>query len=144
MTSHTEDSRSEPMSPSMPDVFASEPVAIWKADPYLLLLMQDLQPLSARVAGADATGLHYHATLTVIDRRSNLPRMFITLERSVAGFFFCGFTEAGDHENYGVLPDANLETFATKALDLFRRRFDFSGEIEKAVLAPRAETAAGH
>ena len=58
-----------PTFPSMPDVAESHPVAVWKADDYLLVLVTDLKPLSARIIGeAAASGLHYDAALAVVDR----------------------------------------------------------------------------
>lgn len=87
MTVETDDApRRMPMFPSMPDVAESHPVAVWKAGDYLLVLVTDLKPLSARIIGeAAASGLHYDAALAVVDRRINYPRMYITLERSMAG-----------------------------------------------------------
>jgi hypothetical protein len=57
--------------------------------------------------------------------------MYITLETSIAGTFLCRFTEAGMHENLGPVQDMDLEAFADAALDMFRKKFDFSGPIEK-------------
>jgi hypothetical protein len=145
MTSHADESqRGMPITPSMPDVMESAPIPIWKADDYLLVLMEDLNPISAHIIGdASLTGLSYPATLVVIDRRSNFPRMYITLERSVAGLFFCCFTEAGIHENHGLVDDASLEAFTSKAFDLFRKRFGFSGELAKAIVPPPAAETSG-
>jgi hypothetical protein len=126
----------------MPDVVGSEPVAIWKAGDYLLVLLANLNPISARIIGdASLTGLIYPATLVVIDRRSNLPRMYITLERSAAGTFFCCFTQAGIHENLGLVDDMSLEAFTSKAFALFRKRLGFSGEFSKAVLTTPTGTS---
>ena len=80
MTVETEDApRRMPMAPSMPDVVGSHPVAVWKAGDYLLVLVTDVKPLSARVVGDAATGLHYDAAIAVVDRRINDPRTYITL-----------------------------------------------------------------
>ena len=110
MTVETDDApRRMPTFPSMPDVAESHPVAVWKADDYLLVLVTDLKPLSARIIGeAVASGLHYDAALAVVDRRINYPRMYITLERSIGGRFLCRFTEAGVHENRGLVDDMSL------------------------------------
>jgi hypothetical protein len=134
-----------PMFPSMPDVVGSHPVAVWKAGDYLLVLATDLKPLSARVIGeAAASGLHYDAALAVIDRRINYPRMYITLERSIGGQFLCRFTEAGMHENCGLVHDMSLEAFAAKALEMFKTHFGYSGEIERAQMAPKPEAPETH
>jgi hypothetical protein len=55
----------------MPDVVGNDPVAVWKAGDYLLVLVTDGKPLSARVVGDAATGLHYDAAIAVVDRRIN-------------------------------------------------------------------------
>jgi hypothetical protein len=146
MTSHAdESSRTMPIAPSMPDVAAGEPVSIWKAGDYLLVLFADLEPLSARIIGdASLTGLHYLATLAVIDRRSGLPQMYVTLEESSAGAFFCCFTEEGIHENLGIVDDPSVAAFTSKALDLFKKRFSFNGELTKAMPAQPAETSGPH
>jgi hypothetical protein len=133
-----------PIMPSMPDVVASEPIAIWKAGDYLLVLMEHLNPISARFVDPSATGLDYPATIVVIDRRINLPRMYITLERSVAGSFFGCFTLAGVHENHGLVDDMSREAFTSKAFALFRKRFGFTGEFAKAVLKQPPETSGPH
>lgn len=87
MTVETDDApKKMPTSPSMPDVATHQPVAIWKAGDFILVLLTDVRPLSARIIGeAAASGLHYEAVLTVLDRRVNYPRLFVTLERSIAG-----------------------------------------------------------
>jgi hypothetical protein len=35
----------------------------------------------------------------------------------------------GDHENYGGATGMTVETFTERALEMFRKRFDFSGTI---------------
>src|SRR5688572_11937151 len=93
--------RRMPMAPSMPDVVGNAPVAVWQGGGYLFVLVTDVKPVSARVVGGAATGLHYDAALAVIDRRINYPRTYITLERSLGGQFFCRCTDTGLHENCG-------------------------------------------
>jgi hypothetical protein len=121
-----------PISPSMPDVVTADPAAIWKAGDFILVLLKDPKPISARIIGEEAAStLKYDATLAVEDCRINRPRMYITLETSIAGTFLCRFTEAGLHENLGPVQDMDLEAFVAAALDMFRKKFDFSGPIEK-------------
>ena len=118
--------------PSMPDLVTAEPSSLWKAGDFLLVLLEQPRPLSARVLGEAATEmLRYEATLVVIDRRIHQPRMYITLETSAGGTFLCRFTEQGMHENLGFATGMSLEAFVAKALDMFREKFDFSGKIEK-------------
>jgi hypothetical protein len=121
------------MSPSMPDVVRAKPSSIWKAGDYILILLENPKPISARFIGeAAASGLRYDATLAVIDRKIGAPCMYITLETSIAGTFLCRFAEADLHENLGPVEDMDLETFVTTtALDMFRKKFDFTGTIEK-------------
>ena len=129
------------MSPSMPDVVSAEPASIWKAGDYVLILLKEPKPISARFIGeAAASSLRYDATLAVIDRRIGAPRMYITLETSIAGTFLCRFAEAGVHENLGPVEDMDSESFVTTALDMFRKKFDFTGTIEKV---DSAQLAAG-
>jgi hypothetical protein len=144
MTVETDEApRRMPMAPSMPDVVGNHPVAVWKAGDYLLVLVTDVKPLSARVVG-DATGLHYDAALAVIDRRINYPRMYITLERSIGGQFLCRFTEAGLHENCGLVDNMSVEAFVAKAIEMFQMHFGYSGEIERAQIAPKSDTPAAN
>lgn len=141
MTVDTDDApRRMPMAPSMPDVATRQPTAVWKAGHFILVLVTEVSPLSARTIGeAAASGLHYEAVLVVLDRRINYPRLFITLERSIGGRFLCRFTEAGMHENLGLVDDMSLEAFAAKAIEMFKTRFGYSGEIEKAQFPPQPE-----
>jgi hypothetical protein len=126
-----------PIFPSMPDIAASEPAGVWKAGDFVLVLVTDVRPLSARVVGETAaSGLHYEAAFAVLDRRVGFPRLFVTLERSAAGRFLCRFTEAGLHENCGLADAMTLEEFAAKAIEMFTTAFAYSGEIEPAPLAP--------
>jgi len=137
MTLDDEAPKRVPIFPSMPDIAASQPAAVWTAGDFLLVLVGDVKPLSARVIGEAATnGLHYEAVLTVLDRKGGFPRLFVTLERSVGGRFLCRFTEAGLHENLGLVAGMTLEEFAAKAIEMFTKGFDYSGEVERASLAP--------
>ena len=138
MTEDTDDApKRMPIFPSMPDVAASEPAGVWKAGDFVLVLVSDVKPLSARVVGeAAASGLHYEAAFAVLDRRVGYPRLFVTLERSAVGRFLCRFTEAGLHENLGLVDDMTLEDFADRAIEMFATAFDYSGEIERASVAP--------
>jgi hypothetical protein len=131
------------MAASMPDVVGNDPVAVWKASDYLLVLVTDVKPLSARVVGDAASGLHYDAALMVYDSRIKYPRMYITLERSIGGQFFCRFTEAGLHENCGLV-DMSVEAFAAKALEMFKRDFGYSGQIEGPRIAVKPKTPAAN
>ncbi len=73
------------MFPSMPEVAESHPVAVWKAGDYLLVLVTDLKPQSARIIGeAVASGLYYDA-LASRRPQDQLPEDVITLERSIGG-----------------------------------------------------------
>lgn len=127
-----EEPKGLPLFPSMPDVVMTEPSSIWKAGDFVLVLLERPKPISARLLGETATRmLQYEATLAVVDRRIHKPRMYITLETSAGGTFFCRFTERGLHENLGLVPLMGLEDFAAKALDMFREKFNFSGTIEK-------------
>lgn len=146
MTVETDDApKKMPMSFSMPDVATHQPVAVWKAGDFILVLLTDVRPLSARIIGeAAASGLHYEAVLTVLDRRVNYPRLFVTLERSIGGRFLCCFTEAGLRKNLGLVPDMSLEAFAAKGIEMFKTRFGYSGEIEKAQLPLQPENSVAH
>lgn len=139
MTAETEVPRRMPMAPSMPDVVGNQPVAVWKAGDYLLVLVTDVKPLSARVVGDAATGLHYDAAIAVFDCRINYPRMYITLERSIGGQFFCRFTEDGLHENCGLVHNMSVEAFAGKAIEMFKTHFGYTGEIEGPRIAASPE-----
>ena len=117
-------------------------VAVWKAGDYVLVLVTDVKPLSALVVGDAATGLHNDAAIAVIDRRINYPRIYITLERSIGGQFFCRFNEAGLHVNCGLVDDMSVEAFAARAIEMFRTHFGYSGEIEGPQIAANPETPA--
>jgi len=131
-----------PIVPSMPDMAACSPVAVWKAGDFLLVLAADVRPLSARLIGeAAASGLHYEAALAVLDRKQGHPRLFVTLERSAAGRFLCRFTEAGLHENCGLVDDMTLEEFAARAIEMFATAFTYSDAIERVPLAPQLDAS---
>lgn len=138
MTAETEEKRM-PMAPSMPDVVGNDPVAVWKAGDYLLVLVTDVKPLSARVVGDAASGLHYDAALMVYDSRIKYPRMYLTLERSIGGQFFCRFTEAGLHENCGLVHSMSVGAFAAKAIEMFKTHFGYTGQIEGPRIAANPE-----
>lgn len=107
----------------MPDVVMCEPSSIWKAGDFLLVLLERPKQISARMLGDAATqSLRYEATLAVVDRRIHAPRMYITLETSPGGTFFCRFTEKGDHENLGPVSELSLGEFVARALDMFRKK----------------------
>lgn len=146
MTFETDEApRRMPVFPSMPDMAACLPQAVWKAGDFLLVLATDVKPLSARVIGeAAASGLHYQAVLAVLDRKLGHTRLFITLERSAAGSFLCRFTEGGVHENCGLVDDMTLEEFAAEAIEMFTTAYAYSGVIEKAALTPEFDAPASN
>ena len=144
MTVENEEPKRMPMAPSMPDVVGNDPVAVWKAGDYLLVLVTDVKPLSARVVGDAASGLHYDAAIMVFDTRIHFPRMYITLERSIGRQFFCRFTEEGLHENCGPVDTMSLGAFAARAIEMFKRHFSYYGEIEGPHIAVRPETPAAN
>ncbi len=132
-----------PQYPSMPEIAGNDAVAVWRAGRFLLVLLLDLKPRSARVIGeAAASSLHYNATLAVLDQELNAPQMYITLETSAGGTFFCRFNERGVQENFGPVSKMSLGDFIARAIDMFRQHFNFSGEIANTILRPEPDVPA--
>jgi hypothetical protein len=57
--------------------------------------------------------------------------MLVNLESTDSTRCFYAFTMDGDHENYGGAAGMSVEAFTERALEMFRKRFDFSGTIVK-------------
>jgi hypothetical protein len=112
----------------MPDFTSKPPRRVWAAGEYALSLLES-PDLIAKSLGYDGPVLiHYDATLVVAHRRTG-PRMLINLERTDHTCCLCAFTAAGMHENYGSAHGMSVEAFTAWALEMFRKKFDFSGTI---------------
>lgn len=89
------------LSGSMPDVTQRPPLAMFQSESYRLLLVDNARAMAERVLGTRVP-IDYLYVLTVLDRDSMRPRMFVTLERGLSGsLFLCAFNPDGEHVNLG-------------------------------------------
>ena len=131
--SHTEDQGCIPFSPSIPDITKTTPIKGYSTGPYMLLLSSDVLPIGG------GNFFKYKFVMTVVDRQSNRPRCFATLENSpFTSNILCIFEPDGSRRNYGPLAGSDLmNEFIVKSMRLLDERFGF-GKIDE--LAPPAKS----
>jgi hypothetical protein len=99
---------------------------MWDAGDYILVLTEHPDMIAKSMGYEGPTLIDYEATLAVLHRETGI-KMLINLESTDSTRCFCAFTMDGDHENYG----GGVDAFTERALEMFRKRFDFSGTIVK-------------
>lgn len=104
--------------PAMPDFFDSEPLRSYLSDQYLLCLFGELRSIGHRATGSSVP-LRYLYTMLVIERATNAPRLFVTLETGFTdSVFLCVLDISGAHRNLGDGSRYNqVDAFEAAALD---------------------------
>jgi hypothetical protein len=97
---------------------------------YVLILVEHPDMIAKSMGYNGPILIDYEATLAVLHRETGI-KMLINLESTDSTRCFCAFTMDGEHENYGGATDMTTEAFTERALEMFRKRFDFSGMITK-------------
>src|SRR5262249_19030718 len=115
---------------SMPDVTSKPPRSMWDAGDYVLILVEHPDMIAKSMGYDGPILIDYEATLAVLHRETGI-KMLINLESTDSTRCFCAFTVEGAHENYGGATDMTVDAFSERALEMFRKRFDFSGTIVK-------------
>jgi len=110
-----------PFNPSLPDITKVQPSRAFQGPGYIIFLVKDA-PSIAVGAGLPAFA-SYPFTMAVIDRQTQKPVQFITLEAgSIGQRFLCVFDRRGHHHNLGSDPRFNDEAvFVEQALSLIQQ-----------------------
>jgi hypothetical protein len=134
-TTYRENQGRVPFSPSIPDITKTMPIKGYSSGPYMLLLCIDVPP----VGGGDF--IKYKYVLTVVDRRSNNPGCFATLENSpLASNILCIFEPDGSRTNHGALAGSDLmNEFIVKSIKLLDERFNF-GKLDEIAIRPKEKS----
>jgi hypothetical protein len=107
-----------PLSGSMPDVTQRQPLAIYGAGDYVLLVVEGARALAERLTG-ERMPIDYLYVMTVLRRSSMKPQMFVTLERGLAErTFLCAFNASSEHINLGDGSSfSDIDSFSKAAIE---------------------------
>jgi hypothetical protein len=116
--------------PTMPDITRSKPTRAFQGGKFTIFLLKDVP--------ATAGQLTYPLVVAVIDTAAKRPFYFVTLERSDAGEFVCGFENNGVRVNFGPPAGRSEQAFVQQALQILRNGFQISDVKEMQQRAAKA------
>lgn len=99
------------LTPTMPDITKRQPARAFQAETCMIFFLRDVPSVVAHAT--------YPLVMAAISIETRRPLYFVTLERSQAGQFLCGFASDGSHHNFGLVQISEGE-FVSRAMSILR------------------------